>query len=55
VILDASLGTPLLGFGAAGHVKRTPVIFVHRHTTRRSRRLQSVRPDPGAQHRQDNG
>ena len=29
VILDASLKTPLLGFGAAGHVKRTPVIFVH--------------------------
>jgi pimeloyl-ACP methyl ester carboxylesterase len=29
VILDASLGTPLIGFGAAGHVKRTPVIFVH--------------------------
>ena len=29
VILDASLGTPLLGFGAPGHVKRTPVIFVH--------------------------
>lgn len=29
VIRDASLGTPLLGFGAAGHVKRTPVIFVH--------------------------
>ena len=29
VILDASLGTPLIGFGAAGHVKRTPVVFVH--------------------------
>jgi len=29
VILDASLGTPLLGFGAAGAVQRTPVIFVH--------------------------
>jgi pimeloyl-ACP methyl ester carboxylesterase len=29
VIRDASLGTPLLGFGAPGHVKRTPVIFVH--------------------------
>ena len=29
VILDASLGTPLLGFGAAGTVTRTPVVFVH--------------------------
>jgi pimeloyl-ACP methyl ester carboxylesterase len=29
VIRDASLGTPLLGFGAAGEVTRTPVIFVH--------------------------
>jgi pimeloyl-ACP methyl ester carboxylesterase len=29
VILDASLGTPVLGFGAAGTVTRTPVIFLH--------------------------
>jgi pimeloyl-ACP methyl ester carboxylesterase len=29
VILDASLGTPLLGFGAAGPITRTPVVFVH--------------------------
>ena len=29
VILDASLGVPLIGFGAAGPVARTPVIFVH--------------------------
>ncbi len=29
VIHDASLGTPLIGFGAPGHVTRTPVIFVH--------------------------
>lgn len=29
VIRDASLGSPLLGFGAAGPVDRTPVIFVH--------------------------
>ena len=29
VILDASLGKPLLGFGAAGPVTRTPVVFVH--------------------------
>ncbi|MBS0449515.1 MAG: alpha/beta fold hydrolase [Proteobacteria bacterium] len=29
VILDASLGTPLLGFGASGPVRRTPVVFVH--------------------------
>ncbi len=29
VILDASLGTPLIGFGAAGPVSRTPVILVH--------------------------
>lgn len=28
-ILDASLGTPVLGFGAAGPVVRTPVIFLH--------------------------
>ncbi len=29
VISDASLGTPLIGFGAAGPVSRTPVVFVH--------------------------
>lgn len=29
VILDHSLGTPVLGFGAAGPVERTPVIFLH--------------------------
>ena len=29
VIPDASLGTPLFGFGAAGPVTRTPVVFVH--------------------------
>ena len=29
VILDASLGMPVLGFGAAGPVRRTPVIFLH--------------------------
>lgn len=28
-ITDASLGTPVLGFGAAGPVHRTPVIFLH--------------------------
>jgi pimeloyl-ACP methyl ester carboxylesterase len=28
-ILDASLGTPVLGFGAAGPVERTPVILLH--------------------------
>ena len=28
-IADASLGTPVLGFGAAGPVARTPVIFLH--------------------------
>jgi pimeloyl-ACP methyl ester carboxylesterase len=28
-IVDASLGTPVLGFGAAGPVRRTPVIFLH--------------------------
>jgi pimeloyl-ACP methyl ester carboxylesterase len=28
-IADASLGTPVLGFGAAGPVRRTPVIFLH--------------------------
>ena len=29
VITDASLGTPVLGFGAAGPVERTPVILLH--------------------------
>ncbi len=29
VIVDASLGTPVIGFGAAGPVERTPVIFLH--------------------------
>jgi pimeloyl-ACP methyl ester carboxylesterase len=29
VINDASLGGPVLGFGAAGAVSRTPVIFLH--------------------------
>ncbi len=28
-IVDSSLGTPLIGFGAAGRVTRTPVVFVH--------------------------
>src|SRR5262245_21734085 len=28
-IEDASLGKPLIGFGAAGPVARTPVIFIH--------------------------
>jgi pimeloyl-ACP methyl ester carboxylesterase len=28
-IADASLGTPVLGFGAAGPVERTPVILLH--------------------------
>src|ERR1044071_3693457 len=29
VILDASLGVPVIGFGAAGRVTHTPVIFLH--------------------------
>jgi hypothetical protein len=29
VLPDASLGTPVLGFGAAGPVVHTPVIFLH--------------------------
>lgn len=29
VIVDASLGVPVIGFGAAGPVQRTPAIFVH--------------------------
>jgi len=29
VILDASSGKPLIGFGGAGRANRTPVIFVH--------------------------
>jgi hypothetical protein len=28
-IVDASLGVPVIGFGAAGLVERTPVIFLH--------------------------
>ena len=28
-ILDASLGTPVIGFGASGPVERTPVILLH--------------------------
>jgi pimeloyl-ACP methyl ester carboxylesterase len=28
-ILDASLGTPVLGFGGSGRVERTPVILLH--------------------------
>ena len=28
-IQDAALGTPILGFGAPGPVKRTPVVFIH--------------------------
>lgn len=28
-ILDASLGTPVLGFGGSGRVRRTPVILLH--------------------------
>lgn len=28
-IVDTSLGKPVIGFGAAGPVRRTPVIFVH--------------------------
>jgi len=29
VITDASLGVPVIGFGASGQVRRTPVIFLH--------------------------
>jgi len=29
VIIDASLGVPVIGFGAAGRVQRTPVVFLH--------------------------
>jgi pimeloyl-ACP methyl ester carboxylesterase len=29
VIVDASLGVPVIGFGAAGRVRRTPVVFLH--------------------------
>lgn len=29
VPVDASLGKPVIGFGAAGRVRRTPVIFLH--------------------------
>jgi hypothetical protein len=29
VAIDVSLGVPVIGFGAAGPVQRTPVIFLH--------------------------
>jgi pimeloyl-ACP methyl ester carboxylesterase len=29
VIVDASLGKPIIGFGASGEVQRVPVVFVH--------------------------
>lgn len=29
VITDASLGVPVIGFGAAGKLRRTPVVFLH--------------------------
>ena len=29
IILDASLGVPVIGFGAAGKIRHTPVIFLH--------------------------
>src|SRR5690349_2817700 len=29
VIIDASLGVAVIGFGAAGRVQRTPVVFLH--------------------------
>lgn len=29
VIIDASLGVPVIGFGASGPITRTPVIFLH--------------------------
>ena len=29
VIIDASLNVPVIGFGAAGRVQRTPVVFLH--------------------------
>lgn len=29
VVTDASLGTPVIGFGGAGPITRTPVIFLH--------------------------
>ena len=29
VITDASLGTPVIGFGAAGPLEHTPVTFLH--------------------------
>ena len=28
-IVDASLGIPVIGFGAAGELERTPVVFLH--------------------------
>jgi pimeloyl-ACP methyl ester carboxylesterase len=28
-ILDASTGNPIIGFGGAGHARRTPIIFLH--------------------------
>ena len=46
--LDASLGEPLLGFGAAGTVTRTPVVFVHgNNDTPFPTDVQPVRPRAG--------
>ena len=28
-IIDASTGNPIIGFGGAGHARRTPIIFLH--------------------------
>ena len=48
VIADASLGKPLIGFGAAGPVTRRPVVFVHgNNDTPLPHGMQPVRQDAG--------
>jgi len=57
VIEDASLGKPVIGFGAAGPVTRTPVIFLHGNNDVPYRTACSSYPgmQPLAQYLADNG
>lgn len=57
VIVDASLGKPVIGFGAAGPVTRTPVVFLHGNNDVPYRTACSsyAGVQPIAQHLADNG
>ena len=57
VIVDTSLGKPVIGFGAAGPVARTPVIFLHGNNDTPFPTACSVygRMQAMAQHLADNG